>query len=55
LWSTDTSTSANLHFQNWGQKKTYEQLKDLPDSIIAADNIEFNFKNKIPVRQFGVY
>ncbi len=36
-----------------GKNKGYEQIKDLPDSFIAADDIEIGFKNKIPLWCFG--
>lgn len=36
-----------------GKNKGYEQIKDLPYSYIAADDIEIGFKNKIPLWIFG--
>ena len=36
-----------------GKKKSYEQIKDLEDSFIAADGIEAGFGNKIPLWLFG--
>lgn len=36
-----------------GKNKGYEQIKDLPDSYIASDDIELGFKNKIPLWAFG--
>jgi hypothetical protein len=36
-----------------GKNKGYEQIKDLPNSFIVADNIEVGFKNKIPLWMFG--
>ena len=36
-----------------GRNKTREQLKELPEAYIAADNIEFGFDRKIPLWMFG--
>lgn len=36
-----------------GAGKTYRQIADLPDSFIAADDIEFGLGNKIPLWLFG--
>ena len=36
-----------------GAKKSYNQIKDLKNSYIAADDIEIGFKNKIPLWLFG--
>jgi uncharacterized protein len=40
-------------FEIGGKNKTYKQIKDLPDSYIAADDIEYGYKNKIPIWLFG--
>ncbi len=40
-------------FEIGGKKKGFMQIKDLPNSYIAADNIEVGFKNKIPLWLFG--
>ncbi len=36
-----------------GKNKSFHQIKDLPDSYIAADDIEIGFGNKIPLWLFG--
>ena len=36
-----------------GKNKSFEQIKDLPNSFIAADNIEVGFGAKIPLWLFG--
>lgn len=40
-------------FEIGGARKGFEQIKDLPDSFIAADNIEYGIGNKIPLWLFG--
>lgn len=35
------------------KNKDFEQIKDLPDSYIAADGIETVHRNKIPLWLFG--
>ena len=36
-----------------GKNKSFEQIKNLPDSFVAADDIEIGFSNKIPLWLFG--
>ena len=36
-----------------GKNKSFNQIKDLPNSFIISDNIEVGFKNKIPLWLFG--
>jgi len=36
-----------------GKNKTYRQIENLPDSYIAADDIEIGTRNKIPLWLFG--
>ena len=36
-----------------GKSKGYEQIKEIPDAYIAADDIEVGFGNKIPLWLFG--
>ena len=36
-----------------GKAKTYDQIKEMSNSFIAADDIETGFGNKIPLRLFG--
>lgn len=40
-------------FEIGGKNKTNQQIKDLPDAYIAADNIEIAIGNKIPLWMFG--
>ena len=40
-------------FEIGGKNKSFEQIKDVPDSYVAADDIETGFKNKIPLFLFG--
>lgn len=41
-------------FEVGGAKKGFNQIKDLPDSYVAADGIETGFGNKIPLWMFGL-
>jgi len=40
-------------FEVGGASKGFEQIKDIPDSFVAADDIESGFGNKIPLWLFG--
>jgi hypothetical protein len=40
-------------FEIGGKDKNESQIKDLKNAFIASDNIEFGFKNKIPLWLFG--
>jgi len=40
-------------FEIGGKTKTKKQIIDLQNAYIAADNIEYGFKNKIPLWTFG--
>jgi len=40
-------------FEIGGKSKSFNQIKDLPNSYIAADDIEIGFGNKIPLWLFG--
>ncbi len=40
-------------FEIGGKKKSFNQIKDIPNSFIAADDIEVGFGNKIPLWLFG--
>lgn len=40
-------------FEIGGKNKSFEQIKDLPNSFVVADDIEVGFKNKIPLWLFG--
>ena len=36
-----------------GKNKSFDQIKDIPDSFVIADDIEVGFGNKIPLWLFG--
>ncbi len=40
-------------FEVGGARKGFEQIKDIPDSFVAADDIQCGFGNKIPLWLFG--
>ncbi|MFA7091451.1 MAG: AAA family ATPase [Arcobacteraceae bacterium] len=40
-------------FEIGGKNKSFEQIKDVPNSFVVADDIEVGFKNKIPLWLFG--
>lgn len=40
-------------FEIGGAKKSFDQIKDMPNSHIAADDIEVGVRNKIPLWLFG--
>lgn len=40
-------------FEIGGKGKGFAQIRDIPDSFVAADDIEFGFGNKIPLWIFG--
>lgn len=41
-------------FEVGGKNKTFDQIKDLPDSYLALDNLEIGRKNRIPLWMFGL-
>jgi len=41
-------------FEIGGKGKGFTQIKDIPDSFVAADGIEIGFGNKIPLWMFGL-
>ena len=40
-------------FEIGGKSKTRKQIINIPNAYIAADNLEYGFKNKIPIWLFG--
>lgn len=40
-------------FEVGGARKGFDQIKDIPDSFVAADDIEFGMGNRIPLWLFG--
>ncbi|QKF62153.1 ATP-binding protein [Campylobacter curvus] len=49
----DFMVGNNFTFEIGGAKKSFEQIKDMPNSFIAADDIEVGVRNKIPLWLFG--
>lgn len=43
----------NYVFEVGGKNKKDQQIKEIPHAFIAADDIEYGFKNKIPLWIFG--
>lgn len=41
-------------FEVGGRAKTFEQIKDVPDSFLAVDDVEMGHKNRIPLWMFGL-
>jgi predicted AAA+ superfamily ATPase len=51
--SGDFMVDDKLTFEVGGQSKTEKQIKHVKNSFVAADNIEYGFKNKLPLWLFG--
>ena len=49
----DFMVGNNFTFEIGGAKKSFEQIKDMPNSFIAADDIEVGMRNNIPLWLFG--
>lgn len=41
-------------FEVGGQKKSFDQIADIPDSFLAVDNTEIGHRNRIPLWMFGL-
>lgn len=41
-------------FEVGGKGKTFDQIKDMPDSYLAVDNTEVGHRNRIPLWMFGL-
>ncbi|GHT52262.1 ATPase AAA [Bacteroidia bacterium] len=50
----DFLVDGKMLFEVGGKGKTFVQIKDIPDSYLAIDDIEFGRKNKIPLWMFGL-
>ena len=50
----DFLVDKRLLFEVGGKGKTYAQVKDIPDSFLAIDDIEVGNGNKIPLWMFGL-
>ena len=46
-------TQLEYIFEIGGKNKGFEQIKDLQNSYVAANDIEIGFGNKIPLWLFG--
>ena len=60
LERADFADAANRQYQKpkstWttGKSiKSFEQIKDIPNSFLAVDNTEIGYKNRIPLYLFG--
>jgi len=49
----DFSVNDNYIFEIGGKSKNFDQIKDLENSFLALDDLEFGIKNKIPLWLFG--
>lgn len=49
----DFLVDGKILFEVGGKKKKFDQIKDIPDSYVAADQVEIGFGNKIPLWLFG--
>ena len=50
---TDFFVNEKYVFEIGGKDKNARQIKDLKNAFIVADDIEYGFKNKIPLWLFG--
>jgi hypothetical protein len=41
-------------FEIGGKSKNFDQIKDIPESYLAVDNIEIGHRNRIPLWMFGL-
>ena len=41
-------------FEVGGKGKTFDQIKDIPDSFLAVDDTEIGYSNRIPLWMFGL-
>lgn len=49
----DFKVDGKYLFEVGGRNKTYDQIKDEPDSFLAVDSLEIGNGNKIPLWLFG--
>ncbi|NOQ29841.1 MAG: AAA family ATPase [Helicobacteraceae bacterium] len=49
----DFSIDENYFVEVGGKNKTFEQIKDIPNSFVVADDLEVGFRNKVPLWLFG--
>ena len=41
-------------FDVGGKSKTFDQIKDVPNSYLAIDDVEYGHKKRIPLWMFGL-
>ena len=41
-------------FEVGGRNKTFDQIKDIPNSFLAIDDLEIGHHNRIPLWMFGL-
>ena len=41
-------------FEVGGKSKTFDQIKDVPNSYLAIDDVEYGHKERIPLWMFGL-
>lgn len=49
-----TTSCGKAFFEVGGSRKNFKQIKDIPDSFLAVDDIETGFGNRIPLWMFGL-
>ena len=49
----DFEVAEKYTFEIGGKNKSFEQIKDIQNSYVVADDIEIGFKNKLPLWLFG--
>ena len=52
--SVDFLVDGKYLFEVGGSDKTFEQIKDEPNSFLAVDNVEVGIGNRIPLWMFGL-
>ena len=52
--SGDFSVDGHFLFEIGGRKKTFDQIRDIPDSFLACDDMEIGRGNRIPLWLFGL-
>ncbi len=50
----DFEVNRTYIFEVGGKNKTFEQIKDVPNSFLAVDDIEIGIRNRIPLWMFGM-
>jgi len=52
-WQGNFEVNGKYLFEIGGRNKSFEQIKNIPNAFIAADDIEIGYGNKIPLYLFG--